>query len=268
MADTRDKFMFYGSFFDAISGLDDETRLVVYDAVCSYALTGAEPELTGVPRAIFLLIKPQIDANNKRFDNGKKGGAPKQEATEHEPDDNQSITKPEPNPNQDVTGSEPNKKEKEKENKKEKDIRALCADVIEYLNKKASTAFKPNTPKTVQLITAREREGFTLADFKTVIDKKCSEWKTNGDMCKFLRPETLFGTKFEGYLNQLKHSGSGFRPESMEDRKAFPQHEYTEEERQAERIKAVRELLDTTNEDIEREKREAMREILRDCGDE
>jgi uncharacterized phage protein (TIGR02220 family) len=52
------------------------------------------------------------------------------------------------------------------------------------------------------LISARLNEGFTVQDFKTVIDNKVSSWFGNKDMEKFLRPETLFGTKFEGYLNE------------------------------------------------------------------
>ena len=38
-------------------------------------------------------------------------------------------------------------------------------------------------------------------DFYRVIDIKSSQWLDN-DMCKFLRPETLFSNKFEGYLNE------------------------------------------------------------------
>ena len=63
------------------------------------------------------------------------------------------------------------------------------------------TSYKDNTKKTREHINARFAEGFTLDDFKTVIDKKCVEWANDDKMAKFLRPETLFGTKFESYLN-------------------------------------------------------------------
>ena len=75
-------------------------------------------------------------------------------------------------------------------------------DIIDYLNFKAGTNYRSNTNKTKSLIKARFNEGFTLEEFKIVIDKKCIEWLNNKDMSKYLRPETLFGTKFEGYLNQ------------------------------------------------------------------
>jgi uncharacterized phage protein (TIGR02220 family) len=75
--------------------------------------------------------------------------------------------------------------------------------VVEYLNIKASTDFKVSKAATQTLIIARRKEGYTVDQFKTVIDKKTSEWLTNPDMIKYLRPETLFGSKFEGYLNQV-----------------------------------------------------------------
>ena len=77
-----------------------------------------------------------------------------------------------------------------------------CTDeIIQHLNMRAGTKYKSNTAKTKQLIKARLNEGFTLDDFKTVIDKKCVEW-CGTEFEKFLRPNTLFATKFESYLNQ------------------------------------------------------------------
>ncbi|MGJ0122148.1 alpha/beta hydrolase [Staphylococcus sp. HMSC078E07] len=79
--------------------------------------------------------------------------------------------------------------------------------IINYLNEKTGKHYKHTTNKTQTVIKARWNEGFTEDDFKKVIDNKVAEWKGT-DMEKFLRPETLFGTKFEGYLNQeLQPSG-------------------------------------------------------------
>lgn len=88
--------------------------------------------------------------------------------------------------------------DKEKEEDKEREIYIY---VISYLNEKAGTEFKHTTAKTRTAIHARLSEGFTVDNFKTVIDKKCAEWLGDEKMEKYLRPETLFGTKFEGYLN-------------------------------------------------------------------
>lgn len=74
MEESRDTFIFYRSFKDAIKDLDDKDKLTMYEAISDYALDMEEPELTGFPKALFSLIKPQLDANWKRYQNGKKGG--------------------------------------------------------------------------------------------------------------------------------------------------------------------------------------------------
>lgn len=72
--------------------------------------------------------------------------------------------------------------------------------IVEYLNKKAGTKYKPTREKTREHINARMAEGHTVEDFFKVIDNKCLEW-IGTEFEKYLRPDTLFGTKFEGYLN-------------------------------------------------------------------
>ena len=74
-------------------------------------------------------------------------------------------------------------------------------EVVEYLNQKTGKNFKHTSKVTQRHIRARLAEGFTISDFKQVIDKKCSDWLRDQKMKEYLRPETLFGTKFESYLN-------------------------------------------------------------------
>lgn len=82
-------------------------------------------------------------------------------------------------------------------------------DVVSYLNKKVGKSFKHKTAKTRSLIKARFKDGFTIDDFKKVIDIKAAQWLTDSNMSQYLRPETLFGNKFEGYLNEkIKGAGS------------------------------------------------------------
>lgn len=88
----------------------------------------------------------------------------------------------------------------EEEREEEIDIN-IYSSIINYLNKKANTRYRVNNKKTKTLIKARFNEGFTEDDFYKVIDNKVNEW-ANTDMNKYLRPETLFSPKFEGYLNQ------------------------------------------------------------------
>lgn len=75
-------------------------------------------------------------------------------------------------------------------------------EIIDYLNSLAGTNYRASSRKTKDLIKARFNEGYTLEDFKIVIEKKTREWINDNKMRVYLRPETLFSNKFEGYLNQ------------------------------------------------------------------
>lgn len=78
----------------------------------------------------------------------------------------------------------------------------IVVEVVEFLNQQTGARYRANTPKTRRLIETRIKEGFGLDDFKIVIAKKSKQWLHDPKMSKYLRPETLFGTKFEGYLNE------------------------------------------------------------------
>lgn len=74
-------------------------------------------------------------------------------------------------------------------------------EIVAYLNERTKSKYRHTTKKTQALIRARLREGFSLDDFKRVIDVKARKW-INTQMQDYLRPQTLFGTKFEAYLNE------------------------------------------------------------------
>lgn len=76
----------------------------------------------------------------------------------------------------------------------------VVSEIVNYLNEKAKTSYKKTTESTKRHILARLHDGFTLDNIKSVIDKKVKEWKDT-EFEKYIRPETLFGTKFESYLN-------------------------------------------------------------------
>ena len=90
----RDSFIFYRSFYESISELDEADKIALYGAICAYALDNIEPELKGPSKAVFMLIRPQIDANTRKYENGCKGGRPSKK-----PNQNQTETKPERNDN-------------------------------------------------------------------------------------------------------------------------------------------------------------------------
>ena len=75
----RDSFIFYRSYYEAMSGLKDKDKLQLFNAISELSLNNNEIKLTGICKNIFTAIKPQIVANSERYENGKKGGRPKKE---------------------------------------------------------------------------------------------------------------------------------------------------------------------------------------------
>jgi len=76
----RESMVFYRSFFEAIHDLPTDEKVVCYDTILNYGLNGIQPDLESASiteKMTFLFVKDQIDANNRRYENGKKGGAPK-----------------------------------------------------------------------------------------------------------------------------------------------------------------------------------------------
>ena len=112
-------------------------------------------------------------------------------------------------------------KEQERKDNHSTYIYSRVSEILAFLNEKAHTAYRATTRKTQALIEARLKEGFTVEDFKKVISNKCTEWMGT-EWEKFLRPETLFGTKFENYLNA---------PPRRSGQKASPYH-FMERERE------------------------------------
>mgnify|MGYP003370427161 CR=1 FL=1 len=106
-SDNRDSFIFYKSFQQAIDEAPEEEQLAIYRAISYYALYKTEPSLTGLAKVAWVLIKPQLDANWRRYENGCKGGAPKgnknnrysRDTTKVQPKYNRDTTKIQPNVN-------------------------------------------------------------------------------------------------------------------------------------------------------------------------
>lgn len=206
--------------------LEEQGRL--FRAMLTYAKTGEEPEFSGREQHAWPFIRSRINRDLERIEisrvNGRKGGRPKKTAPEpvlsapvpevlpeeplpaEEPEDipgkpEETQENPE-EPNETIKNK--NKKKKKNKNKKEYILsdsdRSASDRIVAYLNDQAGTGYRPTTPATQRLIRTRMGEGFTEGDFRRVIENQCKLWRGT-DMSRYLRPETLFGTKFEGYLN-------------------------------------------------------------------
>lgn len=97
--------------------------------------------------------------------------------------------------------------EKEIYENKEKEDHNLYNEIICYLNSLTNSNYKVHTKSIKELIDNHIKEGFTKDDFITVINKKYKDWFKDEKMKQYLRPETLFGDKFESYLNQPEQNG-------------------------------------------------------------
>lgn len=248
----KESFIFYRSFYEALKELSKEDRVEIIDAICELALNETEVELKGgIQKAMFALIKPQIEANNKRYVNGCKAktkhasSEPKAKAnqseefetpkkSESEANVKQSRSKTEANVKQDASKHEANENvndnvnvndnENDKENEEKEKASSSSDDtcvrgekddkaekipydgIIGYLNEKTGKSFTAQTQDTRSKIRARWREGFRVVDFKHVIDVKTEQWLNDEKMYPYLRPKTLFGTNFEGYLQEYGNS--------------------------------------------------------------
>ena len=201
----RDSFIFYRSFFETIKKIPKKDRLQLVEAICNYALNDEEDSLSSLNAAIFEMVKPQIDANTKRYENGKKGGRPKK------PNQNQTETKMKPNHNQTITKTKPNVNVNVNDNvnvnvngfgSSEEPSETSPSSIIKYLNFKVGADYDPDDQDNLQYVEDLIESGYSHNDMMKVINKKCSEWLNDSTMRSFLRPSTLFGSKFAEYLAQ------------------------------------------------------------------
>jgi hypothetical protein len=108
----RDSFIFYRSFLKSIQHFDPVEQLELFQAIVQYGLDQHEPEMSRYVRAVWESIKPQLDANQRKYENGCKGGKPKA---------NQDLTTPEP-PHNLMSNDNGNDNEKENDNAKEEGV--------------------------------------------------------------------------------------------------------------------------------------------------
>lgn len=103
----RESIIIYRSFYDAIKELEPTDQAEVWKAIFEYGLNKNEIEISGLPSIIFKLIKPQLDANMRKYENGTKGGRPKKlNETKVKPNNNLNETKVKPNVNDNVNDNE------------------------------------------------------------------------------------------------------------------------------------------------------------------
>ena len=189
----RDSVVFYRSFYDSIKNIPEEDQLKVYTAIMEYAMNDIQPEIEGIALAIFLLVKPQIDANNKRYQNGMK------------PKTKQPISKTEAKSKQNISENEA--KEKEKENVKEKEKENVKDKTYTCAFEQLWNAYprKKEKAKAYKCYKARLADGFSEDELLLAVKRYADECKKNHTDeryiklgATFLGPNTPFWDYLEG----------------------------------------------------------------------
>lgn len=204
----RDSVVFYRSFYDAIKNIPEADQLKAYTAIMEYAMNDVQPEIDGIALAIFLLVKPQIDANNKRYENGKK------------PKVKQAVSKSEASCKQNTSKSEANvnvkENEKENVNVKEKDKTYSCA--FEELwkayprKKEKSAAYKA--------YKATLNKGFSEDELMTAVKRYAEECKKEQRDSRYIKLCSTFlgpNTPFMDYLGEENGNDSGGKTTKPKD---------------------------------------------------
>lgn len=186
-------FTFFPSYYEAIKELDPEDQLAVFDAICRYGLYGEEPECGGIVKAVFKLVKPNLDASRKKREAGRKGGEAERKQSEStaeaevkqtEANTKQSGSKREANGSKTEKPGSDKEKEKEKDKdiekekaRKEKSPAATIAQLDAPVNVKAKlqgfvdmrrSIKKPMTARAVELLWAE------LQRLSSVPEEQCA----------------------------------------------------------------------------------------------
>ncbi len=236
---TMKRFNFNLDFYESCLLLGDEAKDLAW-ALLSYGYRGEEPEgLSDHAMAVFKMSQGRIDA----MVSGSRGGnesAKRRSQQDPAQGGSQDPTQPPclpPTQPPRQGGAQHPKQLPRQQKEKEKEIvptvhKDHCqaeppddpipySEIVGYFNEKAGTDYRPTADRSRKPIRARWNDGFRVDDFKTVIDAKTAEWLGNPDMAKYLRPETVFGPKFEGYLQTApltaKANGSGTLPNMRPD---------------------------------------------------
>ena len=216
----RDSFVLYTEYMAQIELLNMEQRGELLTAIMNHALGRASPELDAVTSMAFSFIRSRMDRDGEKYEKtvearkeaGKMGGRPKANGfsekqtkakkangfSEKQTKAKKPVYDPDNDPDSDCDNDKNNMSPPTSGGRPAYQY----AEIIDYLNQKAGTRYKHSSEDTRKHIRARVNDGYTLDDFKAVIDRKVEEWKGT-EWEKFLRPSTLFGSKFEGYLNQM-----------------------------------------------------------------
>ena len=200
----KNSFILYVDTGQQIDTLPDDEAGALFKAIFHYAGAGERPQnLSPAAAMAFGFIQMQLDRDKQKFmeicqkraSAGSEGGKKRAENAKQK-QANQANAKG-------AKQKQANQADNENDSDNETNI---CACAIHLLNNLSGGSFRTTTKNTQKLIAARIKDGYSWADIETVIRRKCAAWGGDEKMRQYLRPETLFGNKFEGYLSEARRS--------------------------------------------------------------
>lgn len=200
----KNSFILYVDTGQQIDTLPDDEAGALFKAIFHYVGEGIRPQnLSPAGAMAFGFIQMQIDRDTQKFEDtcrkraeaGSKGGRKRAENAKQK-QANQANAKS-------ARRKQANQADNEHDNDNEINI---CVSAVRLLNDLSGGSFRTTTKTTQKLIAARIKDGYSLPDIETVIRHKCAVWGDSEKMRQYLRPETLFGNKFEGYLSDARRS--------------------------------------------------------------
>lgn len=191
--------------------------------IVRYLRTGEEPSpRTDAQRMALAMVRPVLDKSRKRIVAGSEGGSRSVSRTASKQSSKRQSKQASKTPSEPESEEESNAESKqasdicsssslplpdspsEEEGCGGEDGGIPYTEIVAALNGALGTSYRPTSKKTRQLIHARWAEGFRFPDFEAVIATMAAAWGDDPKMSAYLRPETLFGPKFESYLNRPK----------------------------------------------------------------
>ena len=191
--------------------------------IVRYLRTGEEPSpRTDAQRMALAMVRPVLDKSRNRIVAGSEGGSKSVSRTASKQSSKRQSKQASKTPSEPESEEESNAESKqasdiysssslplpdspsEEEGCGEEDGGIPYTEIVAALNGVLGTSYRPTSKKTRQLIHARWAEGFRFPDFEAVIATMAAAWGDDPKMSAYLRPETLFGPKFESYLNRPK----------------------------------------------------------------
>lgn len=210
MSDEGKSFIVYDDIEAVLDELDDDQVGALFRGMVNYHITGNEPEFDGVLKFVFIPIKQGMDRNAEKYRRKcEKNRANVRKRYEQKDGDDTNVydrirtyTNATNNNSNNNNNTNSNSKSNSNNESTPVDVWVLSRSVLSHLNDRAGTHYRTDAADSVRLISELHHKGYTAEQMIAVIDKKAAAWLGDPKVEQYLRPSTLFGPRFEQYLNE------------------------------------------------------------------